>query len=308
MCAAAFLTTHQTAPDPTFVCLSSSCSVYLSLRVCEGVCILPLPPSPSPSPRSSCVSRVSSPPACKSKCRRSSSRACVRAGTAHVFHSIGRPGGAGIPPPASTPPSPNLSAPTRVPDSRLSRGTLHAPLKSLSALRPRQQSFPRPVDVTKRSPRHERSEKQRKNFSIRERRRPSTPQKHERAPRQRWTSLVDLPNSPCPCLPRPRLLPARGSQGEASRAVASESDILLRICFFLCPTPSSCPFFPIPIPLFFPPSPSPLGNRRGGERRRRRGGERRKGGRQRPRRIQTKNSHPPGGPKRKKTLPQKSER
>lgn len=224
------------------------------------------------------------------------------------FHSIGRPGGAGIPPPASTPPSPNLSAPTRVPDSRLSRGTLHAPLKSLSALRPRQQSFPRPVDVTKRSPRHERSGKQRKNFSIRERRRPSTPQKHERAPRQRWTSLVDLPNSPCPCLPRPRLLPARGSQGEASRAVASESDILLRICFFLCPTPSSCPFFPIPIPLFFPPSPSPLGNRRGGERRRRRGGERRKGGRQRPRRIQNKNSHPPGGPKRKKTLPQKSER
>lgn len=158
MCAAAFLTTHQTAPDPTFVCLSSSCSVYLSLRVCEGVCILPLPPPPSPSPRSPCVSRVSSPPACKSKCRRSSSRACVRAGTAHVFHSIGRPGGAGIPPPASTPPSPNLSAPTRVPDSRLSRGTLHAPLKSLSALRPRQQSFPRPVDVTKRSPRHERSE------------------------------------------------------------------------------------------------------------------------------------------------------
>lgn len=165
-------------------------------------------------------------------------RACVQA-QPMFFHSIGRPGGAGIPPPASTPPSPNLSAPTRVPDSRLSRGTLHAPLKSLSALRPRQQSFPRPVDVTKRSPRHERSEKQRKNFSIRERRRPSTPQKHERAPRQRWTSLVDLPNSPCPCLPRPRLLPARGSQGEASRAVASESDILLRICFFLCPTPSS---------------------------------------------------------------------
>ncbi|ROT74090.1 hypothetical protein C7M84_007421 [Penaeus vannamei] len=142
----------------------------------------------------------------------------------HDLPAEGHPQARGrrYPPPASTPPSPNLSAPTRVPDSRLSRGTLHAPLKSLSALRPRQQSSPRPVDVTKRSPRHERSEKQRKNFSIRERRRPSTPQKHERAPRQRWTSLVDLPNSPCPCLPRPRLLPARGSQGEASRAVASE--------------------------------------------------------------------------------------
>lgn len=76
--------------------------------------------------------------------------------------------------------------------------------------------------------------------------------------------------------------------------------------FVLRPHPDL--FFPIPIPLFFPPSPSSLGNRRGGERRRRRGGERRKGGRQRPRRIQTKNSHPPGGPKRKKTLPQKSER
>lgn len=181
-------------------------------------------------------------------------------------------------------------------------------MKSLSALRPRQQSFPRPVDVTKRSPRHERSENNGKTSRFvkgGDQARPkSTKEHHARGGRVSSTSRTR----------RVPAFPARGSSPPAVlKARLPEPSRPSRIfccafvsSFVLRPHPALFSLFPSLFSSLLPHLPK--GTEEEEKEERRRGGERRKGGRQRPRRIQTKNSHPPGGPKRKKTLPQKSER